>query len=104
MNKVREANETLRQENPALRTTINNLTREIAEIRKLLQGNTEPPQRPTPITSKTEETNTNSQAAAPRGTGTEEASRRGHAQAKKETNATTTSKPISKLDLPNSKS
>ncbi|KAL1424963.1 hypothetical protein MTO96_019614 [Rhipicephalus appendiculatus] len=64
MNKVREANETLRQENAALRTTIHNLTREIAEIRKLLRGNTEPPQRPTPITSKTEETNTNSQEAA----------------------------------------
>ncbi|KAL1435114.1 hypothetical protein MTO96_011278 [Rhipicephalus appendiculatus] len=64
MNKAREANETLRQENAALRTTINNLTREIAEIRKLLLGNTEPPQRPTPITSKTEETNTNSQEAA----------------------------------------
>ncbi|KAL1426920.1 hypothetical protein MTO96_017911 [Rhipicephalus appendiculatus] len=64
MNKVREANETLRQENAALRTTINNLAREIAEIRKLLQGNTEPPPRPTPITSKTEETNTNSQEAA----------------------------------------
>ncbi|KAL1420000.1 hypothetical protein MTO96_024746 [Rhipicephalus appendiculatus] len=43
MNKVREANETLRQENGVLRTTINNLTREIAEIRKLLLGNTEPP-------------------------------------------------------------
>ncbi|KAH7960912.1 hypothetical protein HPB49_024754 [Dermacentor silvarum] len=32
MNKVREANKTLRQENAALRTTMNNLTREIAEI------------------------------------------------------------------------
>ncbi|KAL1477415.1 hypothetical protein MTO96_017488 [Rhipicephalus appendiculatus] len=64
MNKLREANKTLRQKNVALRTTINNLTREIAEIRRLLLGNTEPPQRPTPITSKTEETNTNSQEAA----------------------------------------
>ncbi|KAL1438356.1 hypothetical protein MTO96_048145 [Rhipicephalus appendiculatus] len=80
MNKVREANETLRQEDAALRTTINNLTREIAEIRKLLQGNTEPPQRPTPITSKTEETNTNSQEAA---AGEPVLKKRGHAQAKR---------------------
>nr|XP_050047140.2 uncharacterized protein LOC126544004 [Dermacentor andersoni] len=57
--KVREANELLRQENAALRATINNLTKEIAEIRQLLLGNDEPLQRPTPSTSKAEETTTN---------------------------------------------
>ncbi|CAN7948824.1 unnamed protein product [Ixodes hexagonus] len=64
MNKMREANETLLQENAALRTTINNLTREIAEIRKLLLSNNESLQRPTPSTSKTEETTTNNQETA----------------------------------------
>ncbi|XP_050039608.2 uncharacterized protein [Dermacentor andersoni] len=59
INKVREANELLRQENAALRATINNLTKEIAEIRQLLLGNDEPLQRPTPSTSKAEETTTN---------------------------------------------
>ncbi|KAH7980590.1 hypothetical protein HPB49_017387 [Dermacentor silvarum] len=54
----------LLQENAALRTTINNLTREIAEIRKLLLCNNEPLQRPTPSTSKTEETTTNTQETA----------------------------------------
>lgn len=62
--KVREANETLRQENAALRKTINNLTREIAEIRKLLLCNNEPPQRPTPSTSTTMETTVNNQETA----------------------------------------
>lgn len=64
MNKVREANETLRQENAALRTTINNLSREIAEIRKLLLCNNESPQRPTPSSRETEETSTKNQEAA----------------------------------------
>lgn len=64
MDKVRQANETLRQENGELRTTINNLTKEIAEIRKLLLSNNEPPQRPMPSTSKTEEIITNSQETA----------------------------------------
>ncbi|XP_075535144.1 uncharacterized protein LOC142570678 [Dermacentor variabilis] len=64
MNKVREANEILRQENAALRATINNLTKEIAEIRQLLLCNNEPLQRPTPSTSKTEETTTNIQEKA----------------------------------------
>ncbi|KAH7982776.1 hypothetical protein HPB52_007091 [Rhipicephalus sanguineus] len=64
MNKVREANETLRQENAALRTTINNLSREIAEFRKLLLCNNESPQRPTPSSSETEETSTKNQEAA----------------------------------------
>ncbi|KAL3193654.1 hypothetical protein MRX96_016997 [Rhipicephalus microplus] len=59
--KVRQANETLRQENADLRTTINNLKKAIAEIRKLLLSNNEPPQRPMPYTSKTEEMITNSQ-------------------------------------------
>ncbi|KAK8775369.1 hypothetical protein V5799_031286 [Amblyomma americanum] len=64
INKVREANETLRQENAALLTTINSLTREIAEIRKLLLCNNEPLQRPTPSTSKTDETTMNTQETA----------------------------------------
>ncbi|KAH7942771.1 hypothetical protein HPB52_001125 [Rhipicephalus sanguineus] len=64
MTKVREANETLRQENAALRTTINNLSREIAEIRKPLLCNNESPQRPTPSSSETEETSTKNQEAA----------------------------------------
>ncbi|XP_075535034.1 uncharacterized protein LOC142570513 [Dermacentor variabilis] len=64
MNKMREANEILRQENAALRVTINNLTKEIAEIRQLLLCNNEPLQRPTPSTSKTEETTTNIQEKA----------------------------------------
>lgn len=61
LNEVREANETLRQENVALRKTVNNLTREIAEIRKLLLCNNESLQRPTSSISKTEETTTNNQ-------------------------------------------
>ncbi|KAG0444479.1 hypothetical protein HPB47_013748 [Ixodes persulcatus] len=61
LNEVREANETLRQENLALRKTANNLTREIAEIRKLLICNNESLQRPTSSTSKAEETTTNNQ-------------------------------------------
>lgn len=64
INEVREANETLRQENAALRTTINNLTREIAEIRKLLLSTNEPLQRPVPSISQTEETTTNNQKTA----------------------------------------
>ncbi|XP_077516779.1 uncharacterized protein LOC144127760 [Amblyomma americanum] len=64
INKVREANETLRQENAALRTTINSLTGEIAEIRKLLLCNYEPLQGPTPSTSKTDETTMNTQETA----------------------------------------
>ncbi|KAH7984285.1 hypothetical protein HPB52_018972 [Rhipicephalus sanguineus] len=56
MNKVREANETLRQGNSALRKTINNLSREIAE--------TQSPQRPTPSSSEIEETSTKNQEAA----------------------------------------
>ncbi|KAK8766529.1 hypothetical protein V5799_006694 [Amblyomma americanum] len=64
INKVREANESLRQENAALRTTINSLTREIAEIRKLLLCNNEPLQRPAPSTSKTDETTMNTQETA----------------------------------------
>ncbi|XP_070387691.1 uncharacterized protein [Dermacentor albipictus] len=64
MNKVREPNELLRRENAALRATINNLTKEIAEIRQLLLCNNEPLQRPTPSTSKTEETTTNIQEKA----------------------------------------
>ncbi|KAH8026110.1 hypothetical protein HPB51_016120 [Rhipicephalus microplus] len=43
-----------KQENAELRTTINNLKKEIAEICKLLLSNNEPPQRPMPSTSKTE--------------------------------------------------
>ncbi|KAM7311613.1 hypothetical protein ISCGN_008520 [Ixodes scapularis] len=64
LTEVREANETLRQENVALRKTVNNLTREIAEIRKLLLCNNESLQRPTPSTSKAEETTTNNQETA----------------------------------------
>ncbi|KAG0433962.1 hypothetical protein HPB47_019445 [Ixodes persulcatus] len=56
-----KSNETLRKENVALRKTVNNLTREIAEIRKLLLCNNESLQRPTPSTNKTEETTTNNQ-------------------------------------------
>ncbi|KAH7940914.1 hypothetical protein HPB49_008062 [Dermacentor silvarum] len=52
MNKVTEANETSRQENAALRTTINNLTIEIAEIQT------------TPSTSKAEEITTDTQETA----------------------------------------
>ncbi|XP_065284477.1 uncharacterized protein [Dermacentor albipictus] len=59
MNKVREANEIVRQENAALQATINHLTREIAEIHQLLLCYNEPLQRPAPSTSKTEETTTN---------------------------------------------
>ncbi|KAH7985367.1 hypothetical protein HPB49_026459 [Dermacentor silvarum] len=71
---------TLRQENAVLRTTINNLTREIAEIRKLLLCNNEPLQRPTPSTRKTGN-NHEHPGDSRRGTCNEEASHRGHAQA-----------------------
>ncbi|KAH7941191.1 hypothetical protein HPB49_010898 [Dermacentor silvarum] len=43
---------------------INNLTRAITEINKLLLSNNEPLQRPTPSTCKTEETTTNTQETA----------------------------------------
>ncbi|XP_075559996.1 uncharacterized protein LOC142591568 [Dermacentor variabilis] len=64
MDKFREANELLREENAALRAIINNLTKEIAEIRQLLLCNNETLQRPTRSTSKTEETTTNIQEKA----------------------------------------
>ncbi|KAH7936878.1 hypothetical protein HPB49_005900 [Dermacentor silvarum] len=64
MNRVRQANETLRQEDAVLRATINKLTREIAEIRKLLLCNNEPLQILTPTTSKTEKTTPNNQETA----------------------------------------
>ncbi|KAH7986409.1 hypothetical protein HPB52_024988 [Rhipicephalus sanguineus] len=98
------SHETLRQENAALRTTINNLSREIAEIRKLLLCNNESPQRPTPSSREDRGNKHEEPGGSRRGTGTEEASHRGPAQAKRKRPQREPRSQIRSEIQPNSKS